>query len=51
MTHDTTPHTPGHDPADDPRVLQAARDYLAELEAGHRPDRRAYEACSPRLWG
>ena len=49
MTHDTTPHTPGHDPADDPRVLQAARDYLAELEAGHRPDRRAYEARHPDL--
>ncbi len=37
------------DPADDPRVLQAARDYLADLEAGRRPDRRAYEARHPGL--
>jgi hypothetical protein len=29
---------------DDPRVLRAARDYLAELEAGRRPDRQAYLA-------
>ena len=49
MTHDTTPHTPDRDPADDPRVLQAARDYLAELEAGRRPDRRVYEARHPDL--
>ena len=40
---------PADDSADDPRVLQAARDYLADLEAGHRPDRRAYEARHPGL--
>lgn len=35
--------------ADDPRVLQAARDYLAELEAGQKPDRQAYLERYPEL--
>jgi serine/threonine protein kinase len=34
---------------DDPRVLAAAREYLAELEAGRQPDRRAYLARYPEL--
>ncbi|MCI0456437.1 MAG: serine/threonine protein kinase [Gemmataceae bacterium] len=34
---------------DDPRVMQAARDYLAELEAGRKPDRQAYCARYPEL--
>jgi serine/threonine protein kinase len=34
---------------DDPRVLQAARDYLAELEAGRKPDRQAYLLRCPEL--
>jgi hypothetical protein len=34
---------------DDPRVLQVAREYLAELEAGRKPDRRAYLARYPDL--
>src|SRR5438552_536592 len=32
---------------DDPRVMQAAREYLAELEAGRRPNRQAYLARYP----
>ncbi len=36
---------------DDPRVLEAARDYLADLEAGRKPDRRAYLARYPELAG
>ena len=35
--------------ADDPRVMQAARDYLADVEAGRQPDRRAYFARIPEL--
>ncbi len=34
---------------DDPRVLQAARDYLAELEAGHKPNRRVYFSRLPEF--
>src|SRR5439155_12686282 len=34
---------------DDPRVLDAARDYLAELEAGRRPDRQAYLGRHPEV--
>lgn len=34
---------------DDPRVLQAARDYLADLEAGRQPDRQAYLNRCPEL--
>src|SRR5438477_11528354 len=34
---------------DDPRVMQAAREYLAELEAGRTPDRRPYLARHPEL--
>jgi serine/threonine protein kinase len=38
------------DPADDdPRVMAVAREYLAELEAGRSPDRRAYLARHPAL--
>src|SRR5262245_50832903 len=35
--------------ADEERVLQAACDYLAELEAGRMPDRQAYLARHPEL--
>jgi serine/threonine protein kinase len=35
--------------ADDPRLLAAVREYLAELEAGRRPDRRAFAARFPDL--
>lgn len=34
---------------DDPRILQASREYLAELEAGRRPDRQIYLARFPEL--
>ncbi len=34
---------------DDPRVLQAAREYLADLEAGRKPDRQAYFSRCPEL--
>ena len=34
---------------DDPRVIQAARDYLADLEAGRKPDRQAYYGRCPEL--
>jgi hypothetical protein len=37
------------DPADDPRVLELARQYLADLEAGRTPDRRTYEGRHPDL--
>src|SRR5947209_7999698 len=35
--------------ADDARLLQAAREYLAELEAGRQPDRQAYVERHPDL--
>jgi serine/threonine protein kinase len=35
--------------AEDPRLLQAAREYLGELEAGRAPDRQAYLARCPDL--
>jgi serine/threonine protein kinase len=34
---------------DDPRILQVSRDYLAELEAGKKPDRQSYLARFPEL--
>lgn len=34
---------------DDPRLLQISREYLAELEAGHAPDRHSYLARYPEL--
>ncbi|MGE3803501.1 MAG: serine/threonine protein kinase [Gemmataceae bacterium] len=34
---------------DDPRLLQAVKEYLAELEAGRPPDRQAFEAQYPEL--
>lgn len=34
---------------DDPRILQASREYLAELEAGHKPDRKVFLARFPEL--
>lgn len=34
---------------DDPRILQASREYLAELEAGRRPDRQAFLTRYPEL--
>jgi serine/threonine protein kinase len=49
VTLETTTDGSRDDFSDDPRVLAAARDYLAELEAGRRPDRRAYEARHPDL--
>src|SRR5687768_14484420 len=36
-------------PDDDPRLLRAVQDYLDELEAGRRPDRRALAARFPDL--
>ena len=44
MRHSTSQAAP-----EDPRVLQAAREYLAELEAGRVPDRLAYLARHPDL--
>lgn len=41
-----------NDPSDgdgDPRILAAARDYLAALEAGRKPDRKTYEQRHPEL--
>jgi eukaryotic-like serine/threonine-protein kinase len=35
--------------ADDPRLLVAVQEYLTDLEAGRRPDRRAYAARFPDL--
>ena len=49
MNAESTTDGPGDDLGDDPRVLQAARDFLADLEAGRRPDRRAYAARHPEL--
>lgn len=34
---------------DDPRILEASREYLAELEAGRRPDRQEFLARFPDL--
>lgn len=34
---------------EDPRILQASREYLAELEAGRRPDRQAFLSRTPEL--
>ncbi|MFM9959875.1 MAG: protein kinase domain-containing protein [Planctomycetaceae bacterium] len=34
---------------DDPRIFEASREYLAELEAGRRPDRREFLARMPEL--
>src|SRR5262249_15599370 len=36
---------------EDPRVMQIAREYLAELEAGRAPDRGAFLARCPELAG
>lgn len=33
----------------DPRVIQASRDYLAELDSGHEPDRQPYYDRNPDL--
>lgn len=38
-----------NDGADDPRLVEAAADYLAKLEAGERPDREAYVRRCPDL--
>ncbi|MCI0463948.1 MAG: serine/threonine-protein kinase, partial [Gemmataceae bacterium] len=41
---------PASGPAlEDPRVIRAVREYLAALEAGERPDRRAFEARYPEI--
>ena len=41
---------PGNDSTeDDPRVIVAAREYLADLEAGLMPDRKGYLARDPDL--
>jgi serine/threonine protein kinase len=34
---------------DDPRLLHATQEYLAELEAGHRPERTAFTARFPEI--
>jgi serine/threonine protein kinase len=44
-----TPETTAALPDDDPRLLRAAQAYLAELEAGRRPDRKAFAASFPDL--
>jgi serine/threonine protein kinase len=42
--------TPDHAAAaDDPRIARAAQEYLAELEAGRRPNRRAFVARFPEI--
>src|SRR5579871_2142791 len=35
--------------ADDPRVARAAQEYLAELEAGRRPNRKSFVARFPEI--
>ena len=45
----STPHQPPTE--DDPRMLRAVQEYLAELEAGRRPDRQAFAARFPDLSG
>jgi serine/threonine protein kinase len=44
-----TPQLPDAPEADDPRFLAAAQSYLAELEAGRRPERAAFVARFPQL--
>jgi serine/threonine protein kinase len=44
-----TPDRPEGQADDDPRLLRAAQEYLAELEAGRRPDRRQYAVRFPDL--
>src|SRR5947209_179202 len=39
---DAPPLGEASEPLDDPRVTQALEEYLAALEAGQRPDRRAF---------
>jgi len=36
-------------PLDDPRVIQAVREYLAALEAGKKPDRLSFLARFPEI--
>jgi serine/threonine protein kinase len=43
--------TPSDDDREDARVLQAAREYLADLEAGRAPNRAVYLARHPDLAG
>ena len=45
----TCPDTAGVEPGDDPRVLELAKEYMAELERGVRPDRDRYLARHPDL--
>ncbi|HMF11382.1 MAG TPA: serine/threonine-protein kinase [Gemmataceae bacterium] len=45
----STPHQPPAE--DDARMLRAVQEYLAELEAGRRPDRQAFAARFPDLSG
>jgi serine/threonine protein kinase len=41
--------TPDDPATEDPRLVHAVQDYLAEMEAGRRPDRRAFAARYPDL--
>jgi serine/threonine protein kinase len=43
------PTTDAEDSADDPRLIRATQEYLAELEAGRRPQRTAFVARFPDL--
>jgi serine/threonine protein kinase len=47
----TIAHNPDSAMDDDPRVLQLSREYLAELEAGKKPDRNSYVSRYPELSG
>jgi hypothetical protein len=38
-------------PLDDPRVIQAVREYLAALEAGQKPDRLSFLGRFPEIAG
>ncbi len=44
-----TPERPHDAPVDDPRLVRAAQDYLAELEAGRRPRRADFVSRYPDL--
>ena len=44
-----TADRPDAAPEDDPRLVRAVQDYLKELEAGRRPDRKALAERFPDL--
>src|SRR5438105_2457756 len=49
MSENLSPAPPTATAAEDPRVTQALEEYLAALEAGHRPDREQFGALRPDI--